>query len=359
MLHPGPRLLPATALVLSLAAAAGCDDLSDLRVCNDIGCSDELRIELQGAEPKEFILEAVSGAGDTVIVQCPEATGFAERLGDCSYEPPEVVLHNFAPDEVMVRFFWDGRESVATFRPSYRLHRPNGPDCLPACRHGKVALSLSEYRCDSESYVLPDFIGMVDQTDMSHVRLVDVASPTYRMTPTPDTLVLGTFAATATFLRARDSSLVRADSAYPEIGDTVQFWYNGVELQSTLGTGYFATRVEIFKEFDPRLLTPVCDLESYILPDVIGTVSGLYERGHEMLLTDLIHPRGSGDPDETVLIVVPRATYLRARDSTLTRVYSTYPTVGETVQVWITNICLRSEPEICFGTRLEIFRGSG
>jgi hypothetical protein len=110
--------------------------------------------------------------------------------------------------------------------------------------------------CECESYTIPDFIGTVHWTDgLRPTRttpggflLIDVLRPKSLGFTTGDTVWIRVGALTAVFLRAADSTLARADTAYPEIGETIQVWHTGVELRS-YPPQYSATRLEIFRDF--------------------------------------------------------------------------------------------------------------
>jgi hypothetical protein len=108
---------------------------------------------------------------------------------------------------------------------------------------------------DWEAYVVPDFIGVVSSTDgrrpneatPSGIRLIDVVRPRSFNPSMRDTVELIIWPSTALFIRHPDSSLVRADTAYPAVADTVQAWHTGVELRSE-PPQYPATRIEMFRD---------------------------------------------------------------------------------------------------------------
>jgi hypothetical protein len=109
---------------------------------------------------------------------------------------------------------------------------------------------------DWEAYVVPDFIGVVSWTDgrrptevtPSRIMLIDVVRPRSFNPFMRDTIGLTIWPSTVIFIRYPDSSLVRADTAYPAVADTVQAWHTGLELRSD-PPQYYATRLEIFRDF--------------------------------------------------------------------------------------------------------------
>jgi hypothetical protein len=142
---------------------------------------------------------------------------------------------------------WDALFGRRTLRPTVIAL---GFGTLAACSDGPSSPG------DWEAYVVPDFIGVVSSTDgrrptettPSRIRLIDAVRPRWGNPSTRDTVVLTIWPTTATFVRHPDSSLVRADTAYPAVADTVQAWHTGVELRSD-PPQYYATRLEIFRDF--------------------------------------------------------------------------------------------------------------
>jgi hypothetical protein len=142
---------------------------------------------------------------------------------------------------------WNSLFGRRTLRPTVIAL---GFGTLPACSDGPSSPG------DWEAYVVPDFIGVVSSTDgrrpteatPSRIRLIDVVRPRSFNPSTRDTVWLIIWPSTALFVRRPDSSLVRADTAYPAVADTVQAWHNGIELRSD-PPQYPATRIEMFRDF--------------------------------------------------------------------------------------------------------------
>jgi hypothetical protein len=96
--------------------------------CTQIGCSDGLRVELDGFR-EEVELELAAG-GETRTVTCLPP-------GPCRHFVPD-----FAPAEVTATAFLGDREEERTFEPEYREERPNGRDCPPVCRQAEIRWKL-------------------------------------------------------------------------------------------------------------------------------------------------------------------------------------------------------------------------
>jgi hypothetical protein len=97
-------------------------------MCTQIGCSDGIRVELDGFSEEVELELAADGATRTVTCVPP---------GPCQHFVPD-----FTPDEVTATAFFPDREEERTFTPEYRDERPNGPDCPPVCRQATIRWKL-------------------------------------------------------------------------------------------------------------------------------------------------------------------------------------------------------------------------
>ena len=132
--HPtlhGAAPLPATVsrplIVLALVALAGCGESRETRMCTLVGCSSGLQVDLEST-PVPFRIEArVPGSSSRYVAEC---TG---------REPcTTVFFEDFTPASVRIQLIADGDTARWLAEPVYVEERPNGPDCPPVCRIGRV-----------------------------------------------------------------------------------------------------------------------------------------------------------------------------------------------------------------------------
>lgn len=121
-------------MVLSLTAAvtvAACNTVDPI-VCTQIGCSDGLRVEIDGSVETPVTVTVTTSTGETQsrIAQCSGS----ERCG--------VFFEDFTPDEVTVTWEAAGETGESTFTPTYEAVHPNGEDCPPECMIGTIDLVI-------------------------------------------------------------------------------------------------------------------------------------------------------------------------------------------------------------------------
>ncbi len=117
--------------------------------CTLIGCAEDgLVIELtsgSGIPAGSYRITAGATAGSVGMKQCDfvlPSTG-ADPDPDCRVGESGVMWPGFAPTELTVIVARDGNpahsdEHVVTYQES----RPNGPDCGPVCRSGRLVITL-------------------------------------------------------------------------------------------------------------------------------------------------------------------------------------------------------------------------
>ncbi len=109
---------------------------------------DTLSVNLIGFVPKDYIVEATTPDGKTVSVHCIDGVGqYADgihHLGDPTCEKWGIVFYGFAPREVTITVSWGTNKATQTFKPTYEVEQPNGPDCEPECRFGGIAFMMPD-----------------------------------------------------------------------------------------------------------------------------------------------------------------------------------------------------------------------
>ncbi len=126
------------------------------RVCTLIGCAASLEVTLKGKHvPTDFTMTVNSPAGDKVNVHCTE--------GNAEFDPPEaarwnpacpaggVTFQNFTPQQITVTVRWHEGETTQTLEPVYSDFQPNGPQCEPTCRSGRVDVLIPQIPAHGDS----------------------------------------------------------------------------------------------------------------------------------------------------------------------------------------------------------------
>lgn len=136
--RPVTRLLPVASVVAVTAALAailtsGCNGIFGPRACTLIGCSNGLEVELQGVLPPSFTVAAQVGGAAPWTMECTPA----QPCGSV------VMFPEFTPDHVFIAVLGEGVDVQREIRPTYRAFRPNGDDCPPVCRNGRVTIQLN------------------------------------------------------------------------------------------------------------------------------------------------------------------------------------------------------------------------
>ena len=122
-------LVPLAAAAL---AAAGCNGSAEPRICTQIGCNDGLQVELRGSLPDSYTVSASASGLPTQTVECSPGRECGETL----------FFPEFMPASVTITVRGSGVDVQQSFTPTYETSRPNGPDCPPECRSGKVIVEV-------------------------------------------------------------------------------------------------------------------------------------------------------------------------------------------------------------------------
>lgn len=137
-----PTLLSALVFVamLMLAGCAGVPGQPPpgAQACTEIGCSSGLIVELEGAVPASFQIEAATAGADAQVAECPDGAPAIE----C--DPSSVFFRDFLPDDVQITITWDGQSVTQEFAPAYEELRPNGPGCPPVCSQARVTIEFPQ-----------------------------------------------------------------------------------------------------------------------------------------------------------------------------------------------------------------------
>ena len=141
-------LLPGILLSLLGVLFLSCNlsRFSPLHVCTQMGCRDTLVVNLSGNVPETFTIEATGADQSQLRATCSRGETASSGIEGgglqvvCS--PTSVTFFNFTPEEVTIKLAWETGEASELFRPTYASFRPNGPDCPPECRSGKVELRI-------------------------------------------------------------------------------------------------------------------------------------------------------------------------------------------------------------------------
>jgi len=144
------------ALLLAVLLLAGCIPIISVRtvvtvvpvigkVCTQAGCIDTLRVDVQGKLPQQFKITLIGSDGSELTADCDLAR-LEESHNACDALEVEYYgeyfLFRTAPTEVVLRIEWEGGEIEQEFTPPYEWFYPNGPDCTPKCKQGKVELQI-------------------------------------------------------------------------------------------------------------------------------------------------------------------------------------------------------------------------
>jgi hypothetical protein len=124
-----PLTLPA-AIALALTACSAPAPAPAQRACTMIGCEDGLTVVVEGTPRGAYRVEARAEGEPPRVRECtsPEACG-------------QVFFAGFLPGEVTVEVTAvGGARSSRTVRPRVETVQPNGPDCPPTCRQGRVTV---------------------------------------------------------------------------------------------------------------------------------------------------------------------------------------------------------------------------
>lgn len=114
----------------ALAGIASCGSVVD-EACTEIGCSDGIVVEVNGAT-SDLTIEATGEDGEQQTLTCQVSSGdfcFAQFAG-------------FTPAQVTIRVAGDSQAIAVTLEPAYEVSQPNGPNCEPTCLTARVSIQL-------------------------------------------------------------------------------------------------------------------------------------------------------------------------------------------------------------------------
>ena len=119
-------------LLAAVTLTLACDS-DRTRVCTEIGCANDLRVEIQNAPPGPITVQATP-VGTPIGVQtaaCPGETGCTNT----------VYFRDFAPVHVHLTVTTTAGTRRWDVRPNFLMSQPNGPGCPEICRYGTVRLT--------------------------------------------------------------------------------------------------------------------------------------------------------------------------------------------------------------------------
>ena len=134
-------VLAVLAIGLGVMTLLGSGLARPVQGCTMIGCFETLAIEFEGFQPETYSVEVSSPSMETVRFECP-TPGASNASGFTMCTPNGVNLSEVSPDDITVKVSWEGGSKTETFHVSYETYQPNGPQCEPTCRSGKVTMTL-------------------------------------------------------------------------------------------------------------------------------------------------------------------------------------------------------------------------
>ena len=123
-MNPAHSLLAALALV----AAAACTNPNG--ACTKIGCSDGLRVFIQGTPVGPWRVDVSAAGVESRSFTCPAG----ERC-------PAAHFPGFMPSTATVVVTLNGNTTTSQVTLVEHLVRPNGPGCEPVCNQPQVTVS--------------------------------------------------------------------------------------------------------------------------------------------------------------------------------------------------------------------------
>lgn len=127
---------------LILPGNSGSTPFAGGRTCTAMGCGFTLQIDLLGNVPFDFILIATGSTGETASVHCRNGMVVYDANTTTSKSPMcgtnRVAFLDFAPQDVTVSIESNSLHATQSFRPDYKVFRPNGPNCEPECRSARI-----------------------------------------------------------------------------------------------------------------------------------------------------------------------------------------------------------------------------
>ncbi len=120
-------------LLIALGVTLGsCANTSEpQRVCTLIGCENGLAVEVNHSLPQSFTVNVRAGTQTIHTFRCDPG------------QPCRAFVSNQTPEDVTVVVEAAQGPVSRSFRPEYRMNRPNGADCPPECKQATVTVNVS------------------------------------------------------------------------------------------------------------------------------------------------------------------------------------------------------------------------
>ena len=123
--------LPITLLaVIVLTGCAG--NTGPERACTLIGCDNGLDLQVNSSLSQSFSVKVSTIMGQPMY-------SFTCQAG----QPCRAFISGQTPQEVRVTVATPQGDVSKTFKPEYKISKPNGPDCPPDCKQATIVMTLS------------------------------------------------------------------------------------------------------------------------------------------------------------------------------------------------------------------------
>ena len=135
-----PLILVAGILIVLFAIPSF--PISPLHMCTLIGCRDSLELTFSHEPPGQYNVLLTTSTGETRNVSCnnSEISSVDATVAMC--RSGVVTVYDFTPADVTIVVSWQGGRYSTNGAPTYTSFQPNGPDCPPTCRSGKLTIEL-------------------------------------------------------------------------------------------------------------------------------------------------------------------------------------------------------------------------
>ncbi len=135
-----PLILVAGILIVLLAIPTS--PLSPLHMCTLIGCRDALELTFSIEPPGQYTVALTNSNGENHSITCNhgEISSSVDSPAICS--AGTVIFYAFTPADVTIEVSWQGGAYTISGHPTYTSFQPNGADCPPTCRSGKLLVEL-------------------------------------------------------------------------------------------------------------------------------------------------------------------------------------------------------------------------
>jgi len=144
------KLFSLFVLVLVLAACGqnrlpSTDQVTNQRICTEIGCSSGLIVRLTGNVPETFTIAVQRPGQPPIVAICPDGRiTVPEREANATAvcEPDGVLFVGFTPEEVEIVVRSGQQGLTRLVEPTYEKVQPNGPGCPPTCEQATVEINM-------------------------------------------------------------------------------------------------------------------------------------------------------------------------------------------------------------------------